>query len=132
MAFEHMAKGGAFKGAAEGQGYDHGNAMKMAHAANRKLAVAKALGAPKAAPAAPPPAAGNYKAQVAHVAHAQGVPSTVQHVHNAIDSLTQKGALTPFQGNALKQHNGPLEGPAGQRTVGMIANELVQNPKVRT
>ena len=132
MAFQHMAKGGAFKGAAEGQGYDHGNAMKMAHAANRKLAVARAMGSPKKAPVAPPAAGANYKAHVAHAAAAQCAPATAQHVHNAIDSLTQKGAFTPFQGSALKQHNGPLEGPAGQRTVGMIANELVQNPKVRT
>lgn len=125
MAFEHMAKGGAFKGASQSQSYDHGNAMKMAHAANRKMAVAKAFsGAPKP-PAAPPAPGGNFKATVAHQASQHGVQATVQHVHNAIDSLTQKGALTPFQGTALKRHNGPLEGPAGARTVGMITNELV-------
>lgn len=122
-----MAKGGAFKGASESQGYNHDNAMKMAHAANRKLAVAKAFSSAPKPPAGAPPPGGNYKAHVAHGAAQHGVKATVQHVHGAIDSLTQKGALTPFQGLALKGHNGPLEGPEGSRTVGMITNELVNN-----
>jgi hypothetical protein len=82
-------------------------------------------------PAAGPPGAANYKVGVAMAARQHGVHAAVHHVHNAIASLTHKGALTPTQGQALVQHNGPLVGPAGQRTMGMITNELVTNPAVR-
>ena len=133
--------GGAFKGPSTKQNFNHNHASAMAHSAHQRLAVAKALTAPKApqvpgavpvpgAPmVAPPPPGGSFKAHVAHAVAKRGVHVTVQHVHGAIDSLTQKGQLTPFQGNSLKQHNGPLVGQAGQNTMGAIANELVA-PKV--
>lgn len=134
---------GSFKGAAQGGAANHTRSSMGAHSAVRRLRMAQALSAAPGVrqPAAPPGAGSgipsmmatppNFKAQVARAAQQQGVHASVGHVHNAIDSLTQKGAFTPLQGSALKAHNGPLQGPAGQRTMGMIHNELVTNPAVQ-
>ena len=137
MAFS-LPKGGAFKAPSTSQDYTHNHASQMAHAAHRKLAVAKALSGMKAPPTTPvaptvvpPGPSAPFKAHVAHAAAHKGVHVTAQHVHNAIDSLTAKGRFTPFQGAHLKKHNAPLTGPAGQSAMNDITNELVTNSQVR-
>lgn len=150
MAFPHMAAGGHFKAPAAGQTFNHTHAMQMGHAAGHRLAVAKALsgggGGPPVRPGvpsmplpganaggaiAPPPMGGNFKATIGHAMATKGIPVTVQHVHNAIHSLTQKGVFNPVQGKGLIAHNGPLVGPQGQKAMGAIANELATNPSTR-
>jgi len=131
MAFPKLNQGGAFKAPSTAQGYNHGHASAMAHAANRKVAVAKALSSLKA-PAAPPagavPPPPMDAPTIAHVAHhaatKHGVHATAQGVHKAIDSLMAKGRFTPLQGAALKQGNGPLMGPPGQTAMNDIANAM--------
>lgn len=102
---------------------NHLHASQMAHAAQRRLSIARSLGSKPASMPAP-----SFKAQAASMAHSSGAPASIQHVHAAIDSLTHKGMFTPFQGAALKQHNGPLVGPEGHRTIQAIATEM-KTPK---
>lgn len=147
MAF---VTGGKFKAPSTAQTYHHNHASQMAHVANMRLAIGKALGGPKppvppVAPAMPvtpvmpgapggpagaPPPGSNFKAHIAHAAAGQGVHASMQHVHDTIDAMTQQGHFTPFQGVALKNHNGPLDpGPNGMNTMGKIVHALVSKGK---
>lgn len=139
------APGGAFKGPAQMGQFTHGHASQMAIQAASRRNIAQTLGGirslakPPSAPVpsqqsapgmavAPPPPGGNFKAHIAHAVTTQtGRPVTMNSVHGAIDRLQTKGAFTPFQASALKQHNGPLVGPQGQQTMGTIANEVATN-----
>jgi hypothetical protein len=66
-----------------------------------------------------------FKHQLAGHLAAMGKPVAIGHIHDAIDGLTQSGSFTPQQGAALKAHNGPLVGQAGQQTMGKIAGKLL-------
>jgi len=112
-----------FAQSAQGGGYNHGHASQMGHAAALKQQAARALqGRPTDRPpvtpggaSGVPGSAGGFKAQL-------GAPPA--HIHMAIDSLVKQGKLTPFQGTALKVHNGHVK-PA---VVGMIAGALPKVP----
>ncbi len=73
---------------------------------------------------------GNFKAHIAHaVTHLTGQPVTHNMVQSAIDRMAAKGAVSPFQGEALKQHTGPLVGPQGRQIMTGLANEVMQGFK---
>jgi hypothetical protein len=109
----------------------HGHSQQMAFAAQRRLNMARTLGAaggasggmmsPMGQPAGGQPQ-GDFRQ---HVAAISGVPGvSPPEVHMAIDGLTQARQLTPLQGAALKAHQGPLNGPAGAQTVQKIAGAV--------
>lgn len=128
----------------------HSMASLAAHSAARRAAVGRILaggggpgpGGPPATtqpPAVPLPGAGpmaapspqhSYKAHIAAAGAAHGVPLGMGDIHGAIDSLTQQGHFTPYQGSALKAHNGPLQGHEGVQTMHAItAQALKQTPR---
>lgn len=128
MAFPIKA-GSASKAPAQGQEQAHMHASKMAFAAGNKVRAGKALsgGAP-AAPAAPSPGAGqDYRAHIASAIPNASAPE----IHQAIGGLVQQGKLTPFQGQSLVQHQGPLHGPAGAKTVHSIATQVLKARAMR-
>jgi hypothetical protein len=121
-----------FANSAQSDGYNRGHASQMGHAAALKQQAARALmglstqrppvtpggpagvpgGAVKAAPVARP---AGFKQ---HIMAATG--ASLSHVHAAIDGLVGMGKLTPFQGTALKAHNGPVK----PEVMGLIAGAL--------
>jgi hypothetical protein len=138
------SKGGHFGGSAQTGGYNHNHAGAMAHAAAARLQMAKQLGGAgpaigatpsvsptpamgATAPTSPTPAQHDYRAHVAAHAASMGAPAGVPDIHGAIDAMAQKGQFTPFQAQALKAHQGPLQGPQGAQTVQKIAQQVVQN-----
>lgn len=148
------SKGGHFAGSAQSGGYNHNHASAMGHAASARLNIARQLGGQAQGPVGPvqpvqpvggvppvqptqpvqpqhPMGAGNFRAGVAQHAASMGVPAGVPDIHAAIDTLAHKGQLTPFQASALKQHQGPLQGPQGAQTTKMIAHQVVANASGR-
>jgi hypothetical protein len=110
-------KAAAFRGTS--QDIVHGNTALMAHHAAAHAALAKALGG--GAPAQP-----SFKAGIANMAAAHGVPLGEQDINGAIGSLTQMGRFTPPQGAALMAHRGPLQGPQGINTTADILKHAVR------
>ena len=134
------SSGGAFKAAGTSNSFAHNHASQMAHSAARRLATAKALGGSKGAPAASGAAPGgpsappssnahqhaDWRAGVSAIAaHGAGASVGPNEIHAGVAKLVQAGHLTPFQGQALVQHHGPLTGPAGHRTMHMVAHAAV-------
>jgi hypothetical protein len=117
-----------FASSAQSGTFNHGHASQMAHAAALRQQAARALqGRPTERPPVTPGGAsgvpgGAPGGPVAQVSQATGAPPA--HVHAAIDGLVGQGKLTPFQGMALKAHQGPVK-PA---VVGMIAGALPKPP----
>lgn len=142
--------GGNLKGASIGGGFNHQHAISMGHLAAAKMHIAALLGggvprlggppqmpqapqmggmpsAPGAAPAMPARTA-NFKAHIGHAATViTGKPVSHNDVIAGIDSLTQKGHFTKFQGDALKQHNGPLVGSQGAQVLSQVTQEVARN-----
>lgn len=102
-----------------GMAMTHGHASEMAVAAGKRARVAKLLGAKSSdgigsvQPVQP----------VQPVGYRDGLGQH-EDIHSAIDALTQAGHFTPNQGNALKAHHGPLEGPHGQATAAKIKTQM--------
>jgi hypothetical protein len=129
-----------FATGAQSGSFNHTHAAQMGHISALKAQAARALSGrpvttaahPAGGPsgvlnAAPPPT--NYKAAIAGAAAGHGAIVGDHHIHAAIDHMTSKGHLTPFQGAALKQHNGHLAGPQGQATQTAIMNTLLTRPQ---
>lgn len=130
MAFNPMAPPHGGHAPAQAGEQKHNQASNMAFAAQRRVRVARALGgnhgpslsAPQSAPAGQ-----DYRHHVAVAVAPMGIQIGPQHVHAAVDQLTQAGRFTPFQGAALKAHKGPLHGPAGAKTVHDLAVQVATN-----
>jgi hypothetical protein len=136
------SQGGAFKAAGTSNSFNHQHASQMAHGAAKRLATAKALGggkppAPGPAPAQSGPAQpvpqgrpnADWRAGVSAIAaHGAGASVGPNEIHQGVAKLVQAGHLTPFQGQALVQHHGPLTGPAGHRTMHMVAHAAIGGP----
>src|ERR1700759_745692 len=136
------SQGGAFKAAGTTNSYTHQHMSQMAHGAANRLATAKALGGAKGAPAAPAPAQSgpnqtvpkghpnaDWRAGVSAIAaHGAGASVGPNEIHQGVAKLVQAGHLTPFQGQSLVQHHGPLMGPAGHRTMHMVAHAAIGGP----
>lgn len=117
-----------FKLSGQSQTADHTRASIGGHAAALKVQAARALqgrpsvlmphqsGGPNGTPGGA--AQANWHDQVAQAA---GAKLPTEHLHAAVDGLVQAKKLTPFQGQALKLHNGPLTGPHGIKTIHAIA-----------
>jgi hypothetical protein len=72
---------------------------------------------------------GDWRAGVsAMAAHGAGVSVGPNEIHQAVGKLVQAGHLTPFQGQSLVQHHGPLVGAAGHKTMAQIAHVAVGGP----
>lgn len=136
----NVARGASITASHGGVAHMHAAAMATRAAQvgriRQALGAAPSLAGPAPVPgAAISPAAGatppgampnNYKVHIASGLAQRGVRTTVGQIHNAIDGLTAKGRFTPFQGSALKQHAGPLQGPAGAKAMNDIAGEVVR------
>lgn len=102
-----------------GMSYNHAHSSQMAFAASKRAKVARVLGGKAqsslSAPAAPAAAApANFRDGLGHP----------DDVHAAIDGLAQAGHFTPYQAHALKSHQGPLVGQAGQATSAKIKTQM--------
>lgn len=117
---------------AQGQSVSSSNASQAAHLGAKRASAARVLGkaagqAPMA-PTAPGLAANpdaNYKAHIAMAGAHAGVPLNTDDIHTTIGGLTQAGVFTPQQGQALIQHNGPLQGQAGVQTMHTITKAAI-------
>lgn len=107
--------GGKSPGITEGQ--KHGQASEMAFAASKRARVARVLGSKAGASPVQP------VQPVQPMGYRDGLGDHGD-IHSAIDALTQAGHFTAHQGDALKAHHGPLEGPAGDATAAKIKTQM--------
>jgi len=131
----------------QGQGVASSQASQAAHTgavkANAARVMSRQAGQPPAppgggmaggggAPPGAPPGGGfaanpglNFKSHIAMAAAHAGVPVNTDDIHATIGGLTQAGVFTPQQGQALIQHNGPLQGQAGLQTMHTITKAAI-------